>query len=177
MENFWVSCTLGITPKCSCFMVSFPFLSSLWASVHNVSDYELYHSFPSRKNSARNSVLCFAQQKIEAPWKNKGEGKWEEKKVSGSVTLFVLVQNNFQDLASGGEKKSPLHSQPDWTGRFSFGQCFGITKTSSQTIFLANFIFPLLTSYQVLEGLEDSFLIFALRISSKENIFGLQYLG
>lgn len=52
-------------------------------------------------------------RKIEAPWKNKGEGKWEEKKVLGSVTLFVLVQKNFQDQASGGKKKSPLHSQPD----------------------------------------------------------------
>lgn len=64
--------------------------------MHNVSDYELYHSFPSRRNSARNSAVCFAWQKIEVPLeKEKGMEAGKEKQVPESVTFFFFVQNKF----------------------------------------------------------------------------------
>lgn len=47
--------------------------------MHNVSDYELYHSFPSRRNSARNSAVCFAWQKIEVPLEKEKGRKLERK--------------------------------------------------------------------------------------------------
>lgn len=75
--------------------------------MHNVSDYELYHSFPSRRNSARNSAVCFAWQKIEIPLeKEKGMKAGKKKQVPESVAffcLFVLFRTSFQVQ---GENKS-----------------------------------------------------------------------
>lgn len=59
--------------------------------MHNVSDYELYHSFPSRRNSARNSAVCFAWQKIEVPLeKEKGMEAGKKKQVPEPVTFFLF---------------------------------------------------------------------------------------
>lgn len=75
--------------------------------MHNVSDYELYHSFPSRRNSARNSAVCFAWQKIEIPLEKEKGMKAGEKKAGTQVCcifLLVLLRTSFQVQA--GENKS-----------------------------------------------------------------------
>lgn len=60
--------------------------------MHNVSDYELYHSFPSRRNSARNSAVCFAWQKIEIPLeKEKGMKAGGKKQVPEYVAFFFRL--------------------------------------------------------------------------------------
>lgn len=74
--------------------------------MHNVSDYELYHSFPSRRNSARNSAVCFAWQKIEIPLeKEKGMKAGGKKQVPEYVVFFfsALFRTSFQVQ---GENKS-----------------------------------------------------------------------
>lgn len=77
--------------------------------MHNVSDYELYHSFPSRKKSARNSAMCFAWQKTEVPLE-KEKGRKVERKEGTRVCYGFFCPCSKQISKCKQVRTSPMQS-------------------------------------------------------------------